>query len=142
MRRAGMPDDWLSQPNADVTGEKFFAIWAALRAEANRPDMELILARAYAHGPFVPAVLSFSSSETVGLGLQRLTTYKPLVAPVDMQLATLETGLQVSFVNLHQSFEMPANLACSRSCICSNARGHFRAGPSCQPRFVSGRNCC
>ena len=99
-----MDDEFL----ADAT--TYFRLWDALYAEANRPGFEIDLALAYAHGPFIPPIFAFSCAETLGLGLARLSDFKPLIAPCEMTVARQDTTLTVSMRSTEIGFSISPNL--------------------------------
>ena len=65
LRRAGLPRDILRNEGKGLTPAQVFALWRAIEAEANRPDLPLYLSKLFAHAPFTPAMFSFSCSPDV-----------------------------------------------------------------------------
>lgn len=97
LKRAGLPADFCDLPNAAVTSEKFFDLWRAMEAEANRPDLALTLALSYAHGPFAAPLFAFSSSENILAGLTRLSEFKPLLGPFALDVQRREDAVTLTF---------------------------------------------
>ena len=96
LRRAGLPEDFLSQRNSQVDREMFYRVWDAAKSEMPAQYSELVLAKAYAHGPFVPAIFAFSSAPTLELGLRRLAEFKPVMAPIEITFETAGDNLTFS----------------------------------------------
>ncbi|WP_168798001.1 AraC family transcriptional regulator [Pacificoceanicola onchidii] len=96
LRRVGLSPALLSEPEITVGAEQFFRFWDAMCAEADRPDIAMTLAMAYAHGPFIPPIFAFSCAETLALGLARLADFKPLIGPLKMEVTRGEAGLTLS----------------------------------------------
>lgn len=93
--RAGLPLGLLDNDQRGVTGDQVLDIWQAVYDEADEPDI-VDLGKRSARGPFNPAVLAFSCSPTVEIGLRRLAKYKPLVGPVELICQSLDAGLEVT----------------------------------------------
>lgn len=91
LRRVGLSADLAEDDDIYVGAANYFRIWDAMCAEADRPGVEMDLAMIYAHGPFVPPIFAFSCAETLGLGLKRLSDFKPLIGPVKMDV-TRQSG--------------------------------------------------
>ncbi len=96
LRRARLSATLADDKDILVGAKAYFRIWDAMCAEANRPGIEMDLAMAYAHGPFLPPIFAFSCAETLGLGLARLSDFKPLIGPVKMDVKRQSSGLTVS----------------------------------------------
>ncbi len=95
LRRVGLSPALVEDTNLTVTADVYLRIWSAVAAEADRPGMEMELALAYAHGPFLPPVFAFSCAETLALGLQRLADFKPLIGPMTIEVTRSADGLRV-----------------------------------------------
>lgn len=95
LRRVGL-SAVLANEEVSVDASVYFHIWEAMRAEADRPGIEMDLAMAYAHGPFVPPIFAFSCADTLALGLTRLAGFKPLIGPVTMQVTRPDGQLRLT----------------------------------------------
>ncbi len=109
-RRAGLPTDWWDQANNDVTAVQFFQIWVAAQEETGAAGCIVDIAKAYAHGPFSPPIFAFSCAETLGLGLQRLADFKPLLGPMNLDLKRTETHLTLTIESTFPDLLIPGNL--------------------------------
>lgn len=107
-RRAGLAPDFMGQGARPVTPSEFYALWDALDAEARRPDLPLLLADAVLKSGFDSAVYSFFSSPTVRIGLERKALFKPLLAPIDMEVQSVAEGVSVSFSSVVPNRGLPS----------------------------------
>ncbi|MBO9478859.1 AraC family transcriptional regulator ligand-binding domain-containing protein [Shimia sp. R11_0] len=98
LQRCGLPSDLFEIDHRGLTAEQFFLLWQAIADEANDPEIAITMARTMAQGPFIPAVFAFSCSPNIAVGLERLSVFKPLVAPV--RLAVIESDRHVA-MELH-----------------------------------------
>ncbi|MBR9650647.1 AraC family transcriptional regulator [Thalassovita aquimarina] len=86
LRRVGLAPDFLDHEGKGVTAREFYALWQAGFDEVRREDLALSLGRQFAQAPYVPAILAFSCSPNIEIGLTRLALFKPLVAPVRLRV--------------------------------------------------------
>ena len=110
LRRAGLSATLVENEDLSVSADAFFRIWEAIRMEADRPDLEMKLAMAYAHGPFLPPIFAFSCADTLERGLGRLADFKPLIGPVSLDVTRSESHVRVELRAADQSLTMPPTL--------------------------------
>ena len=96
LRRVGLSASLAANEEISVGARTFFGVWDAICEEADRPGVEMELAMAYAHGPFMPPVFAFSCAETLELGLARLAVFKPIVGPISMEITRGDGELSIS----------------------------------------------
>ncbi|MCV2893235.1 AraC family transcriptional regulator [Lentibacter sp. XHP0401] len=111
LRRAGLPESFLSQPKTEVDAEHFFSIWSAATAEIDNHDAQLDFGTAFANKAFTPCHLAYSASATLRDGLTRLALFKPLVAPLSITLSDTAKGLQVRISPAQEGLTVPPDLA-------------------------------
>ncbi len=111
VRRAGLPRDILRNEGKGLTPNQVFALWSALEIEANRSDLPLYLGRLFAHGPFTPAMFSFSCSPDVRAGFQRLSVFKPLMGPMKLFISEDDTCLHIEIGSVDPTVQAPPQLA-------------------------------
>ncbi|SFA70319.1 AraC-type DNA-binding protein [Poseidonocella pacifica] len=97
LARIGRSADFFENEGKGVDAQTYFALWEAFEAEYGDADLPLRLGQGAARGPFQPALLAFSSSPDVQTGLQRLALFKPLVAPIRLEITEQESRLDVVF---------------------------------------------
>ncbi|MFN3227954.1 MAG: helix-turn-helix domain-containing protein [Hyphomicrobiales bacterium] len=111
LRRVGLSPSLSNQADLSVPAETFFRIWDAMIAAADRPGVEMDLAMAYAHGPFLPPVFAFSCADTLALGLQRLAVFKPLIGPLQIEVSRPDQKLHVEMRPSEARLSMPPSMA-------------------------------
>lgn len=87
LRRAALPDDLLSRPQAGLTTAEHFRLWRGLDAEAADPLLPLRLAETVQAESFVPPLFAALCSANLVQAAQRLATYKRLMAPMRLKVA-------------------------------------------------------
>lgn len=110
LRRAGLSAVLATENEINVEAETYFRIWDAMYAEADRAGIEMVLAMAYAHGPFVPPIFAFSCAETLALGLTRLADFKPLIGPIKMEITRQGKALTLSMRPTEPGVVMPPSM--------------------------------
>lgn len=110
LRRVGLSATLVGDEDISVGADTYFKIWDAMRAEADRPGIEIDLAMAYAHGPFLPPIFAFSCAETLALGLTRLSDFKALIGPVKMEITRPEKRLVMTMRASENGLSMPPSM--------------------------------
>lgn len=107
-RRAGLAPDFMGEGARLVTASEFYALWDAMDAEARRPELPDVLADAILRSGFDSAVYSFFCSPTVRIGLERKALFKPLLAPIDMEVKSTSDGVAISFSSIEPTRLLPS----------------------------------
>lgn len=97
LERVGLPLDFVENEGRGVDADVWFDLALAIAAETDMDDAALTIGVQTAKGPFQPALLSFSASPNVCVGLQRLNVFKPLVAPIRIDVAEAADTVRVTF---------------------------------------------
>ena len=111
LQRAGLAKDVLDFADHGVTSAQYFALWQAAFDEVGTPDLMRETAIAFAQGPFIPAVLAFSCSPNTEIGLTRLRLFKPLVAPVALEVRRVGETLELDIGSADPELELPDVMA-------------------------------
>ncbi|MFY0617304.1 AraC family transcriptional regulator ligand-binding domain-containing protein [Shimia sp.] len=111
LRRCGLPQSLFETDTRGLTAVQCFALWEAMFAEANDPELAVKMARKVAQGPFIPAVFAFSCSPNIATGLQRLAVFKPLVAPIRLIVTETENLVTLELDVAEPGLRMPDCLA-------------------------------
>lgn len=111
MRRAGLPPDYFEHEGKGSTAEQFFALFQAVYEEAKREDLSLFIGKTYAHGPFVPAIFAFSCSPNIESGLTRLALFKPLLAPLKLDVQRHDDRVILTFLSADPAIPLPHCMA-------------------------------
>lgn len=107
LKRAGLPVDFLTQESRGVTSQQFFAIWDAIGQETEPHNLPMVMAKILAQAPFVPAVFAFSCSPNIATGLERLSVFKPLVAPIRLIVTHSATRVRLEIDVAEPNMVMP-----------------------------------
>ena len=110
LRRVGLAPDFL-ETGRSVTAGEFYAMWCAVYDEVGQEDLPLSLGKELANGPFVPAVLAFSSSPNSEVGLSRLALFKPLIAPILLKVERVGSNLQITISSNSADAPMPGRMS-------------------------------
>lgn len=110
LRRIGLSATLTADADISVDAGAYFRLWDAICAEANRPGVEMDLAMAFAHGPFVAPIFAFSCADTLALGLERLCDFKPLIGPVKMNVTRPDRRLRLTLRASADALTMPASM--------------------------------
>ena len=111
LKRAGLPEDYLSAEARGVTAREWFALWEAVEAEYGKPDIAVRLGQALARGPFVPPIFAFSCSPNIEMGLKRLALFKPLMGPINLDVQRREDAVVVTYTSVDPEVLVPPVVA-------------------------------
>lgn len=96
----------------ELAADSYFTLFAAVRREydAQHPDgtFEADLARRFAKGPYLAPGLAFSTAPTLLVGLKQFARYKPLIAPVILDVQEDETQIDISMCTQCSDLPLPA----------------------------------
>ncbi|MEM8926131.1 MAG: AraC family transcriptional regulator ligand-binding domain-containing protein [Actinomycetota bacterium] len=84
LRRAGLPADLFARGPLRISQDDFFALWRAIEAEAEDPNLPLRLVEAFSPEVFEPAIFAALLSPNLNVAARRVATYKRLIGPVVM----------------------------------------------------------
>jgi len=107
LRRAQLPEDLFSRPNASLTPDEYFRFWEGLEAEYGSPELPIHLVQSAAAESFSPPVFAALCSPTLSVAAERLSTYKKLVCPMKLDVMHSDVGLSITFEWLHATLEPP-----------------------------------
>ena len=98
LRRAGLPDNLLSRSSVRLPVGDFHRFWLALEAEYGDPLLPVRLCQMVRSEGFSPALFAALCSPNLLVATQRVARFKPLVAPIRLDLHTGRAGYAVRFV--------------------------------------------
>ena len=82
--RAGLSPDFFRGPEELIDSKGFYRLWHAVETEAESIEALFLAAMEAARRPFNPALLAFSCSPDIRVGLERIALFKPIVGPFRM----------------------------------------------------------
>jgi AraC-like DNA-binding protein len=96
LRRAGVAGDLLAREQPMITAEEWARLAWAFDAEVDDPTFAIRVGEALSFEMFDPAVFAAMCSADLVTGLERLSRYKRLCAPMALDVATTEAGTRVT----------------------------------------------
>lgn len=92
LRRAGLPEDLLSGDEVRVPAEQFFAFAQALEDAVDDPLFPIRLVDSMSAEWFSPPLFAALCSPNLAVAVERLSKFKPLIAPVSLLVERGEDG--------------------------------------------------
>jgi AraC-like DNA-binding protein len=110
IRRAGLPDDLFARPTARLDTASYFRFWEALHAETGDELFPLRLYKVLRSEAFSPPLFAALCSPNLTTALERLSKYKPLIAPMRLDIVADRDTLTVQIVWLDATTPPPRTL--------------------------------
>ena len=88
LRRAELPDDLFVRAGVSLSTEEYFRLWQALQVEVADPLFPLHLARVITAESFMPPLFAALCSPNLTVAAVRLSSYKRLIAPMALDVAS------------------------------------------------------
>ena len=108
LRHAQLPLDLLLRKTPTVTADEYFRFWDALAyVTKNEPAFALRLVQTINARTIDPAIIVFLSSSNLNIALKRIAHYKPIVAPVHMNVEQNDRQTILTFAGLPQNGSLP-----------------------------------
>lgn len=108
LRHAQLPLDLLLRKIPDVTAGEYFRFWDGLaHVSQNEPAFALRLAQNINAKTTDPAIIAFLSSSDLNMALKRTAHYKPIVAPVRLNIEQNDRQTILTFAGLPQNGSLP-----------------------------------
>ena len=110
LRRAGLPDDLFARSSARLETAPYFRFWEALEAESGDELLPLRLYEAVRSESFSPPLFAALCSPNLITAVQRLSSYKRLVAPMRLDIEEGRDVVTVRLVWLDSTLKPPTSL--------------------------------
>ena len=111
LRRAELPEDLLSRGAQEISCQDYFRFWKSLEEEACDPMFPLRLVDLVSADTFSPPLFAALCSANLMQGVQRLSKFKQLVAPMSLEIEVSPVGnLTVSPRWQAMQLEVPPSL--------------------------------
>lgn len=105
--RSGLPADLFDQPSARVGTEEFFGFAQAIEDSVDDPLFPIRFVEAVSPEWLSPAVFAALRSPNLATAATRLARYKPLIAPVRLDVESGRAGLRISYEWLEGATRAP-----------------------------------
>ncbi|MEM9302020.1 MAG: AraC family transcriptional regulator ligand-binding domain-containing protein [Pseudomonadota bacterium] len=110
LRQARLPADLFSRNAPALTAPEYYRLWAAMIAQADDVAFPLRVATAFSVESFSPPLFACFCSPDLGVALERLSAYKPLVGPMRLELDRDAWRTRVTIAGLPDELEPPPDL--------------------------------
>jgi len=108
LRHAQLPLDLLLRKTPAVTADEYYRFWYGLaHVSKNEPALALRLAKIISANTTAPAIIAFLSSSNLNIALKRMAHYKPITAPVCMDIEQNDRQTILTFTGLPQNGSLP-----------------------------------
>jgi len=108
LRHAQLPLDLLLRKTPTVTADEYFRFWDGLaHVSQNEPAFALRLVQNINAKTIDPAIIAFLSSGDLNMALKRIAHYKPVVAPVRLNIEQNDEQTIVTFAGLPKNGSLP-----------------------------------
>ncbi|MCB9762283.1 MAG: AraC family transcriptional regulator ligand-binding domain-containing protein [Alphaproteobacteria bacterium] len=97
LRCAGLPEELLDRPDVRLRTEPFFRFCQAIEDAIPDPGFAVRLARSLEAEWFSPPVFAALCSPNLSAAARRLARFKPLIAPVTLDVSDTAAGLRLTF---------------------------------------------
>lgn len=104
----GQPADLLGRGPVALDEDEYFALWRALEALFDDPDLPIRIAEALSPEFFDPAIFAALASAHLDEAAGRIARYKKLISPVRLDIKRDDRSLTITFQ--HPSPSVPASL--------------------------------
>lgn len=95
LRRAGLPGDLLTAGPAALSPDQARAVWEAIAAEADDPDLPVRIGRAISAEAFSPPVFAAICSPNLNVAAARIAKHKALMGPLRLIVTPTERGTEL-----------------------------------------------
>lgn len=95
LRRAGLPGDMLSGGPAALSPDQASALWEAIAAEADDPELPVRIGRAISVEAFSPPLFAAICSPNLNVAAARIAKHKALIGPLRLIVTPTERGTEL-----------------------------------------------
>lgn len=97
LRKAGLPEDLFALQDVRLTSQEYFRLWNSIEHTVPDPVLPIQLARALTAEAFSPPLFAALCSPNLKTAAVRIASYKPLVAPITLDVLELPSSLTLTF---------------------------------------------
>lgn len=110
LAEAGLPEDLLDRTDARVAAEQFLRFSLAIEVAVGDPDFPVRLVESMRPEWFSPPLFAALCSPDLTIAAERMARFKPLVAPVALEVRRGPEGLSVTYQWLQTAVQTPRSL--------------------------------
>jgi AraC-like DNA-binding protein len=98
LRRAGLPEDLLHQPQVRLAPEDYYRLWSGAEDETGDPLFPIRVCEAVRSESFSPPLFAALCSPNLLVAAQRIARYKRLIGPMQLDLAEDSDTVSLTFL--------------------------------------------
>lgn len=110
LRFAGLPHDLFGRESARLTSDEYYRLWSGLEAALGERSAAVALAEALRGDWFTPPMFAALASPCFAIAVERIARYKPLIAPLRLDVHADARALTVDLTWLDASHPPPPSL--------------------------------
>lgn len=110
LRRAGLSDDLFEQQSVRLAPEEYYRFWDGIEAECGDPLFPIRLCSAVRSESFSPPLFAVLCSPNLSVAAHRIAQFKPLIAPMRLDVSDATDGMAVEFTWLDAPLLPPVSL--------------------------------
>ncbi|MCB9755916.1 MAG: AraC family transcriptional regulator [Myxococcales bacterium] len=110
LRRAGLPLDLFSRTSARLSSAEFFRLWESVEAELDDPLFPVRVGEVVRSETFSPPLFAALCSPDLLTALSRLQRYKPLIAPIRLDVCEERDSVRLTLTWLDATVAPPTSL--------------------------------
>lgn len=110
LRRAGLPEDLFSRPQATLQPAEYFALWRSIDEGSGDRVLPLEIGQAISVEAFDAPIFAALCSPDLETAVRRISRYKPLIGPMALHVRSSAVALTIEVEWLHRTEEPPAAL--------------------------------
>jgi AraC-like DNA-binding protein len=107
LRRADLPGDLWAREKATLSSDEYFRLWLATLDESGDPTLPLKFGAAISVEVFDPPIFAALCSPNLNTALERLAHYKPLIAPMALNVSLGDDATSLEIVWLDKTIQPP-----------------------------------
>lgn len=139
LNHAQLPADLFALEGATLSPNEYFRLWEGIEKASNEIDLPLELAKQMKAEVFDPPIFASICSPNLNIALQRLSQYKPLIGPMELDIKISETSTKLSLSCYGYDLKLPKLLGlCELVFFTQLARLATRS--HIQPTYISLEN--
>jgi AraC-like DNA-binding protein len=118
LRRAGLPEDLLSQPSVRLESKEYYSLWDSIEAEAGDALLPIAICNAIRSESFSPLLFAALCSSNLLVAGQRIARYKSLIAPIRLDVSRSGDVATFAFTWLDGPLVPPVSLVLMELLFC------------------------
>lgn len=111
LKLAGLPVDLFMRPKATISSREMLNFWGALEQLTGEHDLPLKIGQVISVEAFDPPIFAAFCSPNMNVAMQRLSTYKKLIGPMNCLVEVTDSYSSVTVTSADTEFPLPRSLA-------------------------------